>query len=124
MIDKPQKQGGIKYDAEKPRMDLIDPYAEDMLARALTFGASKYSDHNWRNGMAYSRLIASGKRHINRFAAGEDMDPESGLPHLAHAMACIMFLLATTKYRPDMDDRWFTQVRNNSAEESKLSCGK
>jgi hypothetical protein len=119
--------GAIKFDSEKPRMDLIDPYAEEMMARALTFGANKYSDHNWRKGMAYSRLIASSKRHINSFTDGEDLDPESGLPHLAHAMSCMMFLLAMTKYRPDMDDRWRVEFR--PAEQIKTHgvdswCGK
>ena len=32
-------------------------------------------------------------RHINLHRRGEEVDPESGLPHLAHAVACLMFLL-------------------------------
>lgn len=95
-----------KFDGEKPRMDLLDRYAIEQLAAVLTFGARKYAAHNWRNGLEYSRLVAAALRHIHAFNDGEDLDPESGLPHAAHAMCCLMFLLGTMKHRPDMDDRW------------------
>lgn len=95
-----------KFDGDKPRMDLLDRYAIEQLASVLTFGARKYAAHNWRNGLEYSRLVAAALRHIHAFNDGEDLDPESGLPHAAHAMCCLMFLLGTMKHRPDMDDRW------------------
>ena len=98
--------GGLKFDTEKPRMDLVDPHALEQLAAVLTFGAKKYAAHNWRKGIAYSRLIAAAMRHINAFNAGEDLDPESGLPHVAHAMCCMMFLLGMMQARPDLDDRY------------------
>lgn len=97
---------GKKYDGQKPRLDLIDPYAIEVLAQVLTFGADKYAAHNWRGGIAISRLLAALLRHIFAFMRGEDNDPESGLPHLGHAMCCIMFLLWTHRERPDLDDRW------------------
>lgn len=98
--------GGTKYDSGKPRHDLIDPYAMDVLAQVLTFGASKYAAHNWRKGIAYSRLIAAALRHINAISAGDDLDSETGLPHAAHAMCCMMFLTWMRNSRADMDDRW------------------
>lgn len=84
---------GIKADMGKSRMDLLDPYAIDQLAKVLTFGANKYDAHNWREGIVYSRLIAASLRHIFAFLEGEDRDPESGLQHTAHAMCNLMFLL-------------------------------
>lgn len=98
--------GGVKFDGDKPRMDLLDRYAIEQLAMVLGFGAKKYAAHNWRNGLAYSRLTAAALRHLHAFNDGEDNDPESGLSHVAHAMCCCMFLLGTINRRPDQDDRW------------------
>lgn len=98
--------GGTKHDSDKPRMDLIDSYAMEMLAEVLTFGAKKYAAHNWRKGIAYSRLIAAALRHIYAINNGQNDDPETGLPHAAHAMCCMMFLVWMQAERDDMDDRW------------------
>lgn len=97
---------GLKHDADKPRFDLIDAEAMEQLAKVLTFGAKKYAAHNWRKGIAYSRLIAAAERHINAIKRNEDNDPETGLPHAAHAMCCLMFLIWQQKHRVYMDDRW------------------
>lgn len=97
---------GMKFDQDKPRMDLLDAYATEELAKVLTFGAKKYAPHNWRKGISYARLIAAALRHIYAFARGEDLDPETGLPHPAHAMCCMMFLVWMMQHRRDQDDRW------------------
>jgi hypothetical protein len=87
--------GGVKHDGGKLRYDLIDPAAEAWLAAALTYGAAKYGPENWR-GMAglRERCYAALRRHMAAWWAGEPDDPESGLPHLACASACVMFLAA------------------------------
>ena len=38
--------GGVKFDGDKPRMDLLDACAIEQLAQVLTFGASKYAAQN------------------------------------------------------------------------------
>lgn len=96
---------GVKFDAEKPRMDLLDAYAIEQLSSVLTFGAQKYNAHNWRKGIAKGRLIAAALRHLFAYLRGEDRDPESGLSHVAHAMCCCMFLLGL-EHRPELDDRY------------------
>jgi len=98
-----KQSGGLKYDAEKPPMDLIDRRAMEQLANVLAFGAKKYAAHNWRSGIQYSRLTAAALRHIHAFNDGETFDPESGLPHIAHAMCCLMFILGQPG--TEMDDR-------------------
>jgi len=100
---------GLKYDSGKPRLDLLDAEALEDLARVLAFGAEKYAAHNWRNGISYGRLIAAALRHLFAFLRGQECDEESGLPHLSHAMCCLMFLSWMAKHRPDMDDRWRAQ---------------
>jgi hypothetical protein len=97
---------GVKYDMGKAPMDLIDSHAMEQLAHVLGYGAQKYAKHNWRHGLEYSRLVAAVMRHITAFNRGEDLDPESGLSHSAHAMCCMMFLNWMEQNRPDMDDRW------------------
>jgi len=97
---------GLKYDDDKPRTDLLDPQALEGLARVLSFGATKYAAHNWRGGISYSRLIGAALRHIFAILKGEDIDPESGLPHVDHLGCCWMFLSNMMKTRPDLDDRW------------------
>lgn len=97
--------GGLKFDADKPRMDLLDPYAMEQLSRVLGFGATKYAAHNWRKGLAKSRLIGAALRHLFAYLGGQDADPETGLSHVAHAMCCCMFLLGL-EHRPELDDRW------------------
>lgn len=102
----PEGAKGMKYDGEKPRMDLLDAKALESLAQVLTFGAKKYAAHNWRNGIEYSRLTAAMLRHLMAIQRGEDVDPESGLPHIDHLGCCWMFLSNLSKTRPDLDDRW------------------
>ena len=98
--------GGVKHDQGKPRMDLLDRHALEQIAEVLGFGAEKYSAHNWRGGIAMSRLLGAALRHIHAHNDGEDTDAESGLSHLAHAGCCLMFALRMEKDRPDMDDRY------------------
>lgn len=103
-----QSDVGVKFDQEKPRVDLLDPLALEGIARVLSFGAQKYAAHNWRNGLSYSRLIAAALRHLFAIMRGEDIDPESGLPHVDHLGCCWMFLSAHMKYDylKKHDDRW------------------
>ena len=104
--ENPTQPVGLKYDKEKPRFDLLDPKAMQGLAEVLTFGANKYAANNWRNGIEYSRLIAALMRHLNAIQDGEDIDPESGLPHIDHLGCCWMFISNMMKTRKDLDDRW------------------
>lgn len=98
--------GGSKFDGGKPRLELLDSGAIEDLAKVLTFGATKYDAHNWRKGIEVSRLVGAALRHLFAFLRGEDLDPESGLPHVAHAMCNCMFILAMMRDRRDLDDRY------------------
>jgi hypothetical protein len=103
------KPEGLKYDAGKPRMDLLDSDSLVGLAQVLTFGANKYAAHNWRGGINYSRLVAAMHRHLAAINRGEDVDPESGLPHVDHLGCCWMFLSYFMKHQekyPTLDDRY------------------
>ncbi|QMV32367.1 hypothetical protein T2_00050 [Ralstonia phage Elie] len=105
---------GVKHDNNKPPLSLVDRHAIEEIGRVLAFGAQKYAAHNWRQGIAYSRLLDAALRHLYAFADGEDNDPESGLSHIAHAGCCVVFLLGMIRHRPDVDDRWTTPARRES----------
>ena len=95
---------GVKHDAEKLPMDLLDPLALEGLAAVLQFGARKYASHNWRGGISYSRLFAALLRHTFAILRGQYIDEESGLPHVDHIGCCWMFASNMMKTRPDLDD--------------------
>jgi hypothetical protein len=97
---------GNKHDGGKPPLDLLDGEHLYGIAAVLGYGARKYTAHNWREGIAASRLYAALQRHLWAFWQGEDIDPESGLPHLDHAACELMFLAWTVRHRPMCDDRW------------------
>lgn len=101
-----ESPNGVKFDADKPMLDLISPRAEEGLGLVLTYGASKYRPHNWRKGLEWSRVVAALKRHLNAFERGEDLDPESGLPHIDHVMCNAMFLSEFQKTGTGTDDRY------------------
>jgi len=93
---------GIKNDQEKMRYDLVPFRALDDVVRVLTYGASKYSPDNWRRvDHADERYPAAALRHMSAYLQGEEYDPESGLPHLAHAICSLMFVLTVNSEASD-----------------------
>ena len=106
---------GTKHDEEKPDFSLIDAEWLEEVAKVMTFGKVKYDAHNWRKGLAISRLLSAALRHLWAVVRGEDYDAETGLSHLAHLGCCAMFAHWTLKYRTDLDDRY-----KNPKEESSL----
>lgn len=96
----------LKFDAEKPRMELLPTAPLVMISEILTFGSKKYASHNWRGGFDYSRLIGAAFRHLTAFNDGEDLDPESGKSHMAHLGCCNMFLLEQIAKGTGNDDRY------------------
>lgn len=99
----------VKHDQNKPTISLISHHAVFELAKVLDFGAKKYSTHNWREGFLYSRCLSAALRHILAYNGGEDLDPESNLSHLAHAMCNLMFLLEFQATGTGSDDRYKTK---------------
>lgn len=100
---------GIKYDAGKPDLSLVSSEIMEALARvrhwAITAKPKPYPRDNWKRGFKYTRSIAAALRHIMAFKDGEDNDPESGEPHIAHAIACLEHLLYDYKHHKANDDR-------------------
>lgn len=100
---------GKKHDQGKTRLDLIPVEALEALGKVLTMGAEKYGDHNWREGINYSRVYGAAQRHLQAFwGEDSDIDEESKLSHLSHAFCNLAFLLTyetnKERYQP-FDDR-------------------
>jgi len=69
-------------------------------------GAAKYGAFNWaEHQMSASTYWKAILRHGFLWWTGEDIDPESGLPHLAHIRACCGILLDQWATRRLKDDR-------------------
>lgn len=100
------KLSGIKHDSEKPDMSLLSSIALTEVAKVMTFGKKKYTAHNWRGGFIWSRPLAAAARHLYAYIGGEDLDPETGLSHLAHAICCLMFVLEFSVTGAGQDDRY------------------
>lgn len=97
---------GTKQDSGKPRMTLIPVEFMIGLGKALTFGAKKYDDHNFRKGIQLSRLLDAAERHLKLESVGVETDRDSGLPHWAHAAASLAMYAFIKKWHKDMDDRY------------------
>lgn len=84
-------------DFTKPPMSLVPPELVMEVARVLGYGARKYARGQWMRGMIFSSPVDALERHLAAWKRGEDVDPESGLPHLGHAACCLAFLLHFTE---------------------------
>jgi hypothetical protein len=113
-----------KFDTNKRCWSACPTKALEELADVMTMGMKKYGKHNYlqggleysrlwdaalhnylQGGLEYSRLWDAALRHLCAWYQGEDKDEESGLSHLAHAMACCGMLLEYQKRNLGKDDR-------------------
>lgn len=98
--------GGIKLDNGKLRYDLMPADVMEEVAKVYTFGANKYGDRNWENGLAYHRPYGAAHRHMASWWMGENLDRETNIHHLAHAICELEFLLAfELRKMKQLDDR-------------------
>lgn len=85
---------GIKFDHGKPRPGLLPAVALLEVSKVMAFGAKKYGDNNWQGLSDFqARYYDALQRHMLAWQMGEKLDQESGLPHLAHAGCCVLFML-------------------------------
>ena len=72
----------------------------------LLDGMLKYGRSNWRaSGVRASIYFDAANRHLNAWFEGEDHDPDSGVPHLAHALACLAIIVDAQAAGKLNDDR-------------------
>jgi hypothetical protein len=100
----------LKYDSEKPRLELLPARPLIEIAKVLTQGAQKYADYDWEKGVEWGRTYGSIQRHLLSWHAGEDLDPESNLSHLAHAACQLLFLIEFLETHRELDNRPSSQA--------------
>lgn len=128
-------KGAVRYDTDKPKMELISPLAMIGLAKVLTKGAKKYASHNWRKGMDWSRCIGSLERHLAAFKMGYDWDIDpncdgckkndcknhTGERHVDQIQCNAMFLSEYSHTHPELDDRYkLNEILDKNAKNKAL----
>ena len=98
--------GAVKDNRGKAPIDLLPSKALVAIAQVMAYGTRKYKPHNWRLGLSWGQTYSSLMRHLLAWNDGEEIDPESGLPHLAHAGCQLMFLLEYSQTGTGEDDRF------------------
>ena len=98
---------GTKNDSDKLRFDLVPAYALQEVTKVITYGEAKYPSvvnangtrtQNWKLlDNANQRLFAAVQRHLWQYQAGEILDSETGISHLAHACSSLLFMIELDK---------------------------
>lgn len=110
---------GRKDDAGKPRPTLVMRTMANALQQVLQvaeYGARKYSPDNWLQVPdAVQRYTDAMLRHQQAHLRGEVLDPESGLPHMAHAAWCALAVLELGRRNEvrhaAFEERWAEDAR-------------
>ena len=102
--------GGRKFDGNKHQYGLLPAKALKETVKVLTIGATKYEDDNWKYvPKAQSRYFDALMRHLWDWKSGEQLDPETEVNHLAHAVCNILFLLERDLHK---EEEWEELVKN------------
>lgn len=104
-VNSVERGSGARYNDGKVPYELIPGMALEDCARVFDYGRRKYAAWNWAKGMAWMVPFGCLLRHLHAWARGEDNDPESGLPHLGHAMCNLVMLCTFARTYPEGDDR-------------------
>jgi dATP/dGTP diphosphohydrolase len=92
--------------SDKVPLHLWPATATALGSLGLLEGALKYGRSNWRAvGVRASIYYDACSRHLNKWFEGEELDPDSGLPHLAHALACLAIIVDAKAADMLNDDR-------------------
>lgn len=83
----------VKHNQGKTEWHLLPMWVMEYVVRVLMHGAIKYSSDNWKLCKNPDTYFDACVRHLNRYQQGRLIDPDSGLPHLSHAICCLIFQL-------------------------------
>jgi hypothetical protein len=93
--------------AKKPATWSVMPrWVIALVGRVMSVGAAKYGAFNYRESSISASVYQDAlERHLSLWFDGEDEDAESGVSHLAHAIACCSLLLDAQGTGKLHDDR-------------------
>lgn len=106
----------------KPPLSTIPCPVLFEIGAGMLEGACKYRRHNYRvAGVRTSIYYDAAMRHLMRFWEGEDIDPDSGLPHISKAIASLIVLRDSQMIGNVVDDRppasnpnWFKEAEQRA----------
>ncbi len=102
-------QGKERQNAGKPPLHLLPLDGLVLVAWVLAFGSEKYSPRGWEKAAAegvfsWADCVRACLSHLSKLACGQRLDPESGLPHVAHLACNALFLCSMLARRNGKDD--------------------
>lgn len=90
----------------KVPLHLVPAPAMAAIAMGLKDGSRKYGAYNWRTlAVETQTYVGATLRHLMAWQDGEDIDPDSGNSHLAHAMASLAILVDALESGNVVDNR-------------------
>lgn len=95
----------LKNATGKARLSLLPPAPLVDITRVMEHGARKYEDWDWCRSRLWMEYLDAVLRHLALWQSGEDLDGESGLPHLSHAACTLLFLIEFARTGAGTDDR-------------------
>lgn len=91
---------------KKPRLSLVPPAGLVYAALAMANGADKYGPYNWREKKVQVMIyLEAAMRHILSYQDGEEKAKDSGVPHLGHALACLLIIIDALETGNLIDNR-------------------
>lgn len=101
-LKNPKDLLGIK----KVSIATVPPASIIYEALAMQDGAHKYQAFNWRDKKVVASIyISAALRHLFAWFDGEENAADSGIPHLAHAKACLGIIIDAKETGNLVDDR-------------------
>jgi hypothetical protein len=98
--------------SRKLPLHLVPEITKAYLALAHGEGALKYGPYNWReSGVKVSTYVSALGRHVGKYVEGEWADPQTHVPHLASALACLSIIVDAKAAGVLIDDRPLPSIR-------------
>ena len=106
MASYPDDNPKTQYGEKKLKMSSTPVMPLQEMGKVFELGAKKYGRYNWRlHAVSATVYYDAALRHLMAWFEGEDTDPESGVSHLAHVMACMAILMDAQKSGKLKDNR-------------------
>lgn len=109
------KKAGMSFMPSGPLLEASVAFVE---------GHIKYRRHNYRvAGIRASVYYDAAMRHMMAYWEGEDLNPDTGMPHLSSALACLIILrdaqmngMCNDDRPPRMEEGWLARLNDAVAE--------